>query len=149
MEDVLEVYKRPYDERRPQICMDEASKQMLEETRPVIPAQPGKSERYDYEYERHGVCSLFLACEPLAGKRYVSVRARRTKQDWAHFLRGLIDGPYASADKIVLVMDNLNTHVIGSLYETFVPAEAWRLVEKLEIHLSISPGTLLPGSVGC
>jgi hypothetical protein len=134
MEDVLEVYKRPYDERNPQICMDEASKQLLGETRAVIPAKPEQPERYDYEYERHGVCNLFLACEPLAGKRYVSVRSRRTKQDWAHFLRELVDVHYAPAEKIILVMDNLNTHVIGSLYETFAPAEARRLVEKLEIH---------------
>ena len=143
MEDVLEVYRRPYDEHRPQVCLDEASKQLVADTRERMPMRPGRPERYDYEYEGHGVCNLFLACEPLAGKRVVSVSQRRTKRDWAHFVRDLIDVYYPQAEQIVLVMDNLNTHVIGSLYETFAPAEARRLVEKLEIHYTPKHGSWL------
>lgn len=134
MEDVLEVYHRPYDPRRPQVCLDEISKQLLAETTERLPMKPGFPERFDYEYERQGTCSLFLACEPLAGKRYVLASARRTKLDWAYFVKDLIEVQYPDAEKIVLVMDNLNTHTPSSFYEAFEPACARRLTEKLEIH---------------
>ena len=134
MEDVLSVYKRAYDPRYPQVCMDEGSKQMVSCKREALAMQPGKPKREDYEYEREGYCSVFMACEPLVGKRMVQVRARRTSQDWAYFMRDLIQVQYAHAEKIVLVMDNLNTHSMASLYEAFPPEEAWQLSQKLEIH---------------
>ncbi len=134
MEDVLDVYHRPYEPRRPQICVDECGKQLLTSAVQGEPMKPGKPERFDYHYERHGVCSVFLASEPLAGKRVTQVRAQRTRQDFAHFIKELVDVHYADAEKLVLVMDNLNTHTIGSLYETFEPEEAHRLSHKLEIH---------------
>ncbi len=143
MEDVLEVYHRPYDAKRPQVCLDEMSKQLLADTRERLPMKPGVPERFDYEYERKGTCSLFLACEPLAGRRVVSASARRTKHDFAQFVRELIDVQYADAEKIVLVMDNLNTHTPSSFYETFEPAEARRLTEKLEIHYTPVHGSWL------
>lgn len=143
MEDVLAVYVRPYDARSPQVCMDEVSKQVLSDTRPPLPVEPGHPEREDYEYERHGVANIFLACEPLAGKRYTKVTARRTKVDWALFIRELVDVHYPQAEKLVLVMDNLNTHTIAALYEAFPPAEARRLVEKLEIHYTPKHGSWL------
>ncbi len=134
MEDVLEVYTRPYDARFPQICMDESSKQLHADKLEALPMQPGQPERYDYSYEQREMCKLFLACEPLAGKRYVNVTEQRTSQDWAHFMRELVDVHYPKAEKIVLVMDNLNTHTPASLYQTFAPAEARRILSKLEIH---------------
>lgn len=143
MEDVLRVYQRPYDGRFPQVCLDETSKQLLADTQPVEPMQPGRPERYDYEYERHGVCSLFLACEPLVGKRFVQVRLQRTRQDWAYFVRDLLDVQYPQAEKLILVMDNLNTHTLGSLYETFAPQEAERLCLRLEIHSTPKHGSWL------
>ncbi len=143
MEDVLAVYIRPYDPRYPQICMDEVSKQLLSDTRPARPVEPTHAEQQDFEYERHGVCNIFLACEPLAGKRYTKVTSRRTKEDWARFMRELVDVHYPHAEKIVLVMDNLNTHTPGALYESFPPAEARRLVEKLEIHYTPKHGSWL------
>ena len=123
MESVLDVYKRPLDPLRPVVCMDESPKQLIAETRVPIPAAPGRVARHDYEYRRCGVCTVFLACEPLAGKRMVRVRERRTKRDWACFVEEIADR-YESAEKITLVMDNLNTHVPGSLYETFAPDKA-------------------------
>lgn len=143
MEDVLEVYTRPYDARYPQVCMDEMSKQLLTDTRPPLPVQPGHPARQDYEYERHGVCNIFLACEPLAGKRYTQVTMQRTKVDWAHFIRELVDVHYPQAHKLVLVQDNLNTHTIGALYEAFPAAEARRLARKLEIHYTPKHGSWL------
>jgi transposase len=143
MEDVLTVYVRPYDPRYPQVCMDEVSKQLLSDTRPSLPVDPGHPERQDYEYERHGVCNIFLACEPLAGKRYTQVTTRRTKADWALFIRELIDVHYPLAEKLVLVMDNLNTHTPAALYEVFPPAEARRLVERLELHYTPKHGSWL------
>lgn len=143
MEDVLEVYKRPYDPRFPPICMDEGSKQLLAETREPLPMKKGEPKREDYEYEREGTCSLFLACEPLAGKRYLKVRERRTKKDWATFMQELIDVQYREAEKIILVMDNLNTHVLSSFYEAFEAPVARRLVEKLEIHYTPKHGSWL------
>ena len=143
MEDVLEVYTRPYDARFPQICLDEGCKQLLAETREPLPMQPGKPECFDYEYEREGTCSLFLACEPLCGKRFLQVREQRTKADWAHFVRELIEVHYPEAEKIVLVLDNLNTHTPSSFYEVFEPAEAWRLSQKLEVHYTPKHGSWL------
>ena len=134
MEDVLEVYTRPYDPRFPQICMDESAKQLLRDKRESLPLQPGQPERVDYTFEAEGMCKLFLACEPLKGQRQVKVTQRRTSQDWAHFIRELVDIHYPTAEKLVLVMDNLNTHTPSSLYQTFAPAEARRLLQKLEIH---------------
>lgn len=134
MEDVLSVYTRPYDERFPQVCMDESGKQLVTEKQPGLPMQPEQPERYDYSYEPGPMYNLFLACEPLAGKRFVTVTQRHTSQDWAHFLQELVDVHYPKAEKIVLVMDNLSTHSPASLYHTFPPAEARRIAEKLEIH---------------
>ncbi len=143
MEDVLEVYIRPYDPRRPQVCMDEGSKQLLRHTREPLAMQPGKPERQDYEYERGGVANLFLFCEPLANKRWVDVTERRTKVDWAEQIKELVDVRYPEAEVIVLVMDNLNTHTPASLYEAFEPAEAKRLADKLEIHHTPKHGSWL------
>ncbi len=124
MEDVLEVYTRPYDPRFPQVCMGESAKQLLQDKRESLSLQPGQPERIDYTFESNGMCKLFLACESLTGKRYVSVTQRRTSQDWAHFIRDLVDVHYPQAEKIVLVLDTLNTHTPSSLYQTFAPARA-------------------------
>jgi hypothetical protein len=121
MEDVLEVYTRPYDPKRPQICMDETSKQLLDDVQEPLPMKPGHPERYDYEYEREGVTNLFMFVEPLMGKRHVKVTERRTKIDWAHAMRELSDVYYPDADVIIVVLDNLNTHSPGSFYEAFEP----------------------------
>jgi transposase len=143
MEDVLEVYTRPYDPLRPQVCMDETSKQLLRDTRQPLPTEPGKPERQDYEYERGGVVNVFLFCEPLRAKRWVDVTERRTKMDWAEQIKELVDERYPEAERIVLVMDNLNTHTPASLYEAFEPAEAKRLADKLEIHYTPKHGSWL------
>ena len=143
MEDVLEVYKRPHDPLYPQICMDEVSKQLLRDTRDHLPMQPGKPQRRDYEYERGGVANLFLFSEPLVGKRWVDVTQRRTKLDWAAQIRQLVDERHPDAERIVLLMDNLNTHTPASLYEAFPPQEARRLSEKLEIHHTPKHGSWL------
>jgi hypothetical protein len=143
MEDVLAVYKRPYDARRPQVCLDEASKQLLKDKRERLQMRPGDPEHYDSEYEREGVCSIFVASEPLAGRRYLQVREQRTRKDWAAFVRDLIDEQYPQAETIVLVMDHLNTHSPASFYEAFEPAEAWRLSQKLEIHYTPTHGSWL------
>jgi transposase len=134
MEDVLEVYTRPYDPARPQVCMDEVNTQLLADTREALPMEPGTPVRQDYEYERQGVCNIFLACEPLVGKRYTMVAPQRTKQEWAQFMRQLADEHYPTAEKIVLVMDNLNTHTLAALYEVFPVAEARRLCQRFEVH---------------
>jgi len=143
MEDVLEVYHRPYDSKRPVVCLDEASKQLVGETVSSIPAEPGQPERFDYEYVRNGTANQFMVFEPLGGWRHVEVTQRRTKIDFAEVIRELVDVHYPQADKIVLVMDNLNTHKIASLYEAFVPSEARRLIEKLEIHYAPKHGSWL------
>ena len=143
MEDVLEVYCRPYDPLRPVVCMDESTKQLLGDLRPKLPCQPGVVERYDYEYKRYGVATLFLAFEPLAGWRHVQVTAQRTRQDWACFIKVLLDEHYPQAERVVLVMDNLNTHSGASLYETFAPEEALRLFKRLEIHYTPKHGSWL------
>jgi hypothetical protein len=143
MEDVLEVYKRPEDPELPVVCLDETSKQLIGETRTPIAAAPGRPERIDYEYERRGTANLFMAFEPLAGWRWVKVTQRRTAVDFAEVLRELSDVYYPDAKKIVLVMDNLNTHKRASLYEAFAPAEARRLAERFEIHYTPKHGSWL------
>ena len=143
MEDVLDVYKRPYDPRRPNVCLDETSKQLIGETRAPVPASPGQPVRYDYEYKRNGVANLFMIFEPLIGKRHVKVTERRTKVDWAYCVREMVDQIYPDAEQIVLVMDNLNTHNKSSLYEAFAPAEAKRIADKLEIHYTPKHGSWL------
>lgn len=143
MEDVLDVYHRPYDARFPQINMDEGSKQLLSDKREGDPMQVGRPERYDNEYERHGTISLLVAVEPLAGKRVIQVSKQRTKKEWAYFMREMIDVHYPHAEKIVLVMDNLNTHSPSSFYEVFDPQEARRLTEKVEIHYTPTHGSWL------
>jgi hypothetical protein len=133
MEQVLETYKKPYDARKPMVCMDETSKQLVKETRQPIAIEAGQPLRYDYEYERHGVANLFMFCEPLRGWRRVSVTEHRTKVDWARQIKRLVDENYPDVQRITLVMDNLNTHRLSSLYEAFPPAEARRLIDKLEV----------------
>jgi hypothetical protein len=143
MEDILTVYKRAFNPDGPLVCMDETSKQLTAETRRPIPAAPGRPKRCDYEYERNGVCNLFMFFEPLAGKRYVSVTDRRTKVDWANQIKQLLDVYYPNAQKVTLVMDNLNTHTGASLYEVFEPREARRLLDRLEIHYTPKHGSWL------
>jgi len=143
MEDVLKVYSRPYDPRRPVVCMDESSKQLIGEVRDPIPMSPGESLRVDDEYERKGVVEIFMAVEPLAGQRKVKVTAKRTREDWAEFIRGLVDEEYAASEKVVLVMDNLNTHGLASLYKAFDPQEASRIADRLEIHYTPKHGSWL------
>src|SRR5215211_1896907 len=143
MEDVLGVYTRPYDPRRPQVCLDETSRQLLGEVNPPRSAAPGRPARADYEYERNGVCNLFLVCEPLRGWRHVRVSDRRTRIDWAHCIKDLVEVHYPHAERIVLVQDNLNTHTPASLYEAFPPAEAKRLADKLELHATPKHGSWL------
>jgi transposase len=143
MEDVLEVYRRPYNRERPVVCLDEQSKQLVKETRPIIAAKPGRNQRLDYEYERNGTANLFMRFEPLGGRRRVKVTDQRTKVDFAHVIREMVDKDYPDAEVIVLVMDNLNTHKPASLYEAFEPAEARRLIEKLEIHYTPKHGSWL------
>jgi hypothetical protein len=143
MEDVLEVYTRPYDPKRPQVCLDECSKQLVAETRRPLPAEPGQVERYDYEYERCGTSNLFMLFEPLAGQRHVKVTERRTAVDFAQVVRDLVDVHYPDAEKIVLVLDNLNTHKPASLYQAFAPDEARRLLERLDIHYTPKHGSWL------
>jgi len=143
MEDVLAVYTRPYDPKRPLVCMDETSKQLLRDVRAPLPVRPGQPARVDYEYERGGVVNLFLFCEPLAGQCWVDVTEHRTKEDWAYQIKDLVDVRYPHAEQIVLVLDNLNTHTPGALYEVFAPREAQRLANKLEIHYTPKHGSWL------
>ena len=134
MEDVLDVYHRPYDEKRPLVCLDEASKQLIGEVIEPIPAEPGQPERYDFEYTRNGTANLFMMSMPLTGWRAVHVTERRTAVDFAEVVRWLVEEVHEEAEKVVLVMDNLNTHKLASLYEAFPPERARRIVERLEIH---------------
>lgn len=143
MEDTLEVYKRPYDPAYPVVCMDESSKQQTKEVRSPIVAEPGKERKYDTEYERNGVSNLFMFFEPLVGYRSVVVTEHRTAVDWAYQIRDLVDERYSQAERITLVMDNLNTHVGASLYKAFEPREARRILEKLEIHDTKKHGSWL------
>ena len=143
MEDVLAVYCLAHDPHFPVVCMDESSKQLVGEVRAPIPAAPGHGQIVDHEYVRHGVATLFVEVEPLAGRRHVEVTERRTRQDWARFVKAMLDERYPNALKVRLVMDNLNTHDLASLYETFAPAEAHRLAQRLEIHYTPKHGSWL------
>ena len=143
MEDVLDVYQRPYDPKRPQVCMDETNKQLLADVQPPIAAKPGQPERYDFEYTRGGVGNLFMFVEPLAGKRHVEVTDRRTKTDWALAMRRLSDVYYPEAEVIVVVLDNLNTHSPASFYEAFPAEEAHRLANRFEFHYTPKHGSWL------
>jgi DDE superfamily endonuclease len=143
MEDVLDLYAEPYDPKRPKVNCDETSKQLLGETRQPLPVQPGHAARHDYEYKRHGTRNIFLFCEPQAGWRHVAVTAQRTMEDCAHQMKWLVDERYPEAEVIRVVLDNLNTHKPASLYETFPPAEAHRLRQKLEFHYTPKHGSWL------
>lgn len=142
MEDILEVYQRPYDEHEVLVCMDETSKQQVKETRIPLAPEVGKLEKFDYEYERNGVSNLFMLFAPLEGWRHVKVTDRHTKIDWAHLIKELVDEHFPDK-KIILVMDNLNTHKLGSLYAAFEPDEARRIAERLEIHFTPKHGSWL------
>jgi hypothetical protein len=143
MEDVLEVYQRPYDAKRPVVCFDETNRQLIGETRTPRPVRPGQPTHYDYEYVRNGVANLFVMFEPLATRREVKVTARRTAVDFAHCLRDLAETHYPDAEKIVMVMDNLNTHSLASLYAAYEPGLARRLAERFEIHYTPKHGSWL------
>ena len=143
MEDILDVYTRKYDKKYPLVCMDELPRQLIGETRTPIPAGPGKPVRFDTEYRRNGTCEIFMFSSPLEGWRRAEVTERRTKSDWARQIKKLVTVDYPYAEKIVMVMDNLNTHTIGSLYKTFPPQEAKRLRDKLEIHYTPKHGSWL------
>lgn len=143
MEDVLEVYHLPYDSEYPVVCMDESSKQLIGEVRTPIPCKPGYPARFDDEYVRNGVVQIFMEVEPLAGKRHVAITERRTRKDWAQQIKQMLDERYPDAVQVRLVMDNLNTHSVASLYETFKPDEARRLAERLDIHFTPKHGSWL------
>lgn len=143
MEAVLGLYTQPYDPRVPLVCMDETSKQLVGETRQPVAARPGAPARYDYEYARHGTANVFMVCEPLRGRRWVTVTERRTKVDWAHLIKDVVDHRYPHATRIQVVLDNLNTHTPASLYEAFEPAEARRLLDRLEFHYTPKHGSWL------
>lgn len=143
MEDVLDVYHLPYDPEYPVVCMDESCKQLIGEVREPIPCAPGCPTRLDHEYVRNGVAEIFMEVEPLAGKRHVEVTERRTRKDWARQIKQMLDDRYSGATKLRVVMDNLNTHDIASLYETFEPQEARRLAERLEFHYTPKHGSWL------
>ena len=143
MEDILDIYKTPYNAQRPQVCLDEMSTQLIGEARAPLPAEPGKPLRYDTEYKRNGTTNIFIAFEPLTGQRMTKVTDQRTKIDWAHFIQELVDQHYPHVEKICLVMDNLNTHTKASLYEAFDPSEAKRIADKLDIHYTPKHGSWL------
>lgn len=143
MEDVLDLYTRPLDPMRPLVCLDEMPKQLIGEARQPLPAKSGLPERYDYLYVRNGVVNVFCVCEPLLGSREFTVTDHRTRKDWASLIKDLVDLRHPQAQKIVLVMDQLNTHSIASLYEAYTPAEAKRLSDKLEIHYTPKHGSWL------
>ena len=143
MEDVLEVYKRPYDARRPLICMDEMPKQLLSDTRHPSPVCPGKPAREDYEYKRGGVADVFMLFEPLVGKRHIEITDQRRRVEWAEVMRKVSDELYPQAEKIVVVMDNLNTHTPAAFYQVFAPGVARRLVERFEFHYTPKHGSWL------
>jgi hypothetical protein len=143
MEDVLEVYHRPYDEKRPQVCLDETSKQLVGEVVQPLPPEPGRPERFDYEYVRNGTANLFMISEPLAGWRHVMVTERRTAKDFAEVVRWLAEDVYPEAERVVLVMDNLNTHALASLYQAFEPEQARRIAERVEVHHTPKHGSWL------
>ncbi len=142
MEMILDVYKRPFNPLFPVICMDESPKQLIGETKVPVPASPGHLAKYDYEYKRCGVCNIFMACEPLAGKRMAKITERKTKKDWAYFLEEIAE-EYENAEKITLVMDNLNTHTPGSFYETFQPDKSKALWDRFEFVYTPKHGSWL------
>ena len=143
MEEVLDIYKKPYDSRHPVVGMDEMSTQLIGEVRTPLPTAPGHPAKYDTEYTRNGTVNIFLAFEPLAGQRFTQVTEHRTKIDWAHYIKALVDERYPEADRLCLIMDNLNTHTKASLYEAFDPLEAKRIADKLEIHYTPKHGSWL------
>jgi hypothetical protein len=143
MEDVLDLYEEPYDPKHPKVCLDETSKQLVEDTRPVQPIQPGQPERYDYEYKRNGTRNLFMFFEPQQAWRHLEVTERRTAQDFAHQVKWLVDEVYPEAEVVRVVLDNLNTHRVASLYQTFEPAEARRIAKRLEFHYTPKHGSWL------
>jgi hypothetical protein len=143
MEDVLDVYTQPEDPKHPMVCIDELSKQLVSETRVPLPLAPGQPRRYDYEYERQGTCNIYLIFAPFRGRRWVKVTDHRGYHDWAGLMRDLVDVHFPEADCITVVVDNLNVHVAGALYETFEPAEAKRILAKLEIHYTPKHGSWL------
>ena len=143
MEDILDVYQEAYDVRHPLVCMDESSKQLLGEVRDPLAPAPGQVARYDSEYQRNGTQNLFLAFAPLQGWRDVQVTNQRTKQDWAHYMKLLVDVHFPDAERITVVLDNLNTHTVASLYATFEPTEARRIARKLDLHYTPKHGSWL------
>lgn len=143
MEDVLDLYHAPYDSQFPLVCMDESSKQLVGEVQQPIPCAPGRDRIEDHEYVRNGVAQIFLEVEPLGGRRHLEITEHRTRIDWAAFIKGMLDERYPNATKVRLVMDNLNTHSIASLYEAFPPEEAQRLARRLEIHYTPKHGSWL------
>jgi hypothetical protein len=143
MEDVLALYHLPYDPLFPLVCMDESNKQLVGEVQSPIPTAPGQVRIEDHEYVRNGVADIFIEVEPLGGRRHIEITQRRTRQDWAKFIKGMLDERYPLATKVRLVMDNLNTHNTASLYEAFPPEEARRLAERLEIHYTPKHGSWL------
>lgn len=143
MEDVLDLYQEPYDPKRPKVNFDETSKQLIGETRVALPAKPGQTERFDYEYKRNGTRNLFIFCEPQRGWRHIEVTEQRTMQDFARQMKWLVDEAYPEAELVRVVLDNLNTHKPASLYETFEPAEARRILRRLELHYTPKHGSWL------
>jgi hypothetical protein len=143
MEEVLDLYKQEYNPKRPVVCLDESSKQLTKEVRESLPVQPGQVLKYDTEYERNGTASIFMAFEPLQGLRFTKITERRTQIDWALYIKDLVDNHYSEAEKIIFVMDNLNTHHKSSLYKAFEPAEAKRIADRFEIHYTPKHGSWL------
>ncbi len=143
MENILEVYKRPYDPKRPLVCMDEMPKQLLSDIRDPLPVRPGQTAREDYEYQREGVADFFMLFEPLVGKRHIEITDQRRREEWAEVMRKVSDELYPDAEKIVVVMDNLNTHTPAAFYLVFEPSEARRLVERFEFHYTPKHGSWL------
>jgi DDE superfamily endonuclease len=143
MESVLDIYKRPYEKQQPVVCMDESPKQLIKQTRIPISRKPGQDAKEDYEYSRQGVANIFMANEPLKGKRYVQIKKSKTKKDWAYFVKHIADRLYPNAKKIYLVMDNLNTHTPSALYETFTPEEAKRIWDRFEFIYTPKHGSWL------
>jgi hypothetical protein len=143
MEDVIAVYELPYDPDYPVVCMDETCKQLIGETHEAIACAPGRPTRIDHEYVRNGIAEIFLEVEPLTGKRHVAVTEQRTSKDWAQWIKGMLDERYPKAVRVRLVLDNLNTHSLASLYKTFEPQEARRMAERIEVHYTPKHGSWL------
>lgn len=143
MEEILDIYQRSHDKCFPVVCMDETNKQLIKEVRPSLQMVPGQAVRYDAEYERVGVCNIFFSFEPLKGNRRIKVTDTRGKLDWAYFIKEMVDQDYSEAEKIILIVDNLNTHCGASLYEAFSPAEAKRILDRIEIHYTPKHGSWL------